>query len=259
MNATVVLSGCLYKRTQEVINTIRKWFDGELIISTWDNETTLFGGVDKYVYSKDPGGGPVQNVYRQICSSYAGIKNASNPIILRTRADIAFTKNPFRFIDKHRKNNGELQIFGSRIIYGSVNTFNHAGSVNARLFSPSDMWQCGHYSDMCKLSDLSLEDLNKHISYDMCAEQAWFLTAINKFSQNKFTTERTEENIKASYVSFINNLCIINSYEDAGVEWIKHDGPSSDWSERSDHYFHRDRWAKKYYEIYIHKNRHLND
>ena len=62
------------------IESARKWFDGEIIVSTWKHqEKYLFGidGIDKIVLTEDPGSGPIQQMNRQLISYMNGVENSN--------------------------------------------------------------------------------------------------------------------------------------------------------------------------------------
>lgn len=247
---SIVYTGRLCNNTQKCIDITRSWFKDEIVVVTWKSEYQKLTNIDKYVEIDDPGPGPIQNVYRQVYSTKIATELASGELVLRSRADIAFYKNPFSCIDDTLINNNELTIFKNRIIIGSVGTFNSSNTINSRLFSPSDFWFCGDRLDLLKLSSITLDDMAKYSNNSQCSEQIWFLTLINKYNEKKFTIDQTYENTNASYLSLVNNFQVINSYEDAGVAWLKHDGAGLDWPEKDDHFFYKERWVAKYKEIY---------
>ena len=71
---------------------IKKWFNGTLILSTWDGvKLPLNHSFDFVVFSLDPGSVVINNknsnINRQLISSLAGIKKAKTEYVIKMRSD----------------------------------------------------------------------------------------------------------------------------------------------------------------------------
>ena len=108
MKKSIILRGSLsydnhpQSFLSNIVNTIRTWFDGEIIISTWEGQehnisTSL--GIDKIVLTKDPGPGPIQHWKRQVVSAIEGFNASTGDLVLISRPDMLFEKDIFQFID----------------------------------------------------------------------------------------------------------------------------------------------------------------
>ena len=113
MKKTIIIQGPTSFNTtewdlQKIINTIRLWFDDELIISTWEKESIEFYGVDKFVKSEDPGPGPFNgllpikqhcNLFRQLVGFRKALEVSSGDVIFKVRPDCVCYGDIFRFLD----------------------------------------------------------------------------------------------------------------------------------------------------------------
>lgn len=95
---SVVIRGVVNNNTPVVVESIRKWHDGEIILSTWDGDPPVLP-VDKLVLSKDPGKAHIHNAQRQITLAKAGVDVAKGEKILLTRTDVMHTVNCFDSIE----------------------------------------------------------------------------------------------------------------------------------------------------------------
>ena len=85
------------------IRKLRQCFPGaEIIISTWEGSDTSGLDVDVVLFSPDPGAvladekeKTMNNVNRQLISTWAGLNVATRPYLLKTRTDILFENADF--------------------------------------------------------------------------------------------------------------------------------------------------------------------
>ena len=108
MKTSIVIRGNDSGYTQKVIDSVRKWYDGEVILSSWLNhDTTNLKGLTHVILNEDPGPGPaydtkgkhVQNTYRQLTAGFEGIRIASGDVVLVLRSDTTMNQNPFKFFN----------------------------------------------------------------------------------------------------------------------------------------------------------------
>lgn len=104
---SIIIQGkCCYKDINKTIKYIRKNIpNSEIIISTWENDSgleKLNKNYDKLVLSKEiynqyPSNGLpyICNFHRMMKTSYEGIKEASNDLVLRMRSDLVLSGKKF--------------------------------------------------------------------------------------------------------------------------------------------------------------------
>ncbi len=125
-----------------VLKTLRKWHDGEVIVSTWQDDPLDFDTkmIDTLVLSEDPGttgnvfgwqndkemqnwpekgGANHVNTIRQLTLASSGVKVATGKKTLLTRTDIKHGKNLF---DIHEQDNQTNAAMGSRIAIPCIGT-----------------------------------------------------------------------------------------------------------------------------------------
>lgn len=197
---TIILRGSLSfpKRpgayTQNVIDSIRSWFKGELILSTWQDQLTEargLVGLDRIVLSPDPGDGPLQQMQRQLNSYWAGVNASTSDQLLVTRTDIAHFRDLFEFIEtpEHSKpSHHGLGIFRNKLVVGNIMTINPDSSERQRTFRVCDWFQCGWREDIQKwcfitqeLAQIPKAELDRVWSYEgICTEKLWQVLVLKK-------------------------------------------------------------------------------
>lgn len=130
MEQIVVIRGSLQNKfggsqIQTVIDSIRSWHSGLLILSTWVNEFKLckgLSGVDRIILSQDPGQGPIQNFSRQLTAYYFGVRDLNpNSQILVTRTDTCHFQNPFNLRNKFPNKTSNLCTgFIEKLLIGNI-------------------------------------------------------------------------------------------------------------------------------------------
>lgn len=132
-DVTFVLQGVIGKDTDVVIKSIRDNFPSSLIIlSTWNDSNTMDFDYDILVTSEDPGGVLVDdktkllnNVNRQIVSSFEGIKRVTTKYVVKARTDMVFNSNQIlHYLDKYSKTGGKYNLTLSRILVLSDTSYN---------------------------------------------------------------------------------------------------------------------------------------
>lgn len=238
MKASIVIRGNNSSgHTQRVINSIRSWHDGEIILSTWlDQDTSKFNGLSSVILSKDPGPGPlfdspdkhVQNTYRQLISGLKGIINASEDLILVIRSDTTMNKNPFIFFNETEfsKTTDSFKIFSKKIVVGNIMSINpdkNYEPFSERAFRVGDWFHIGHKQDLIKYFgsyDYVHNGRNlKHIG----VEQNWLGAAIKKFYKKDLDLFNLDKYHEYAWDIILNNFRIINNYSTANSFCLKKD------------------------------------
>jgi hypothetical protein len=200
---TIILRGSLHfpKRpghyVQNVIDSIRSWFRGELILSTWHDqipEARNLIGLDGIVASPDPGDGPLQQMQRQLNSYWAGVNAAHGEQILVTRTDILHFQNLFDLMELEAESQWQQQsrhnlgIFRHKLIVGNMMTINPNSTERIRTFRVCDWFQCGYREDIQKwayiteeLAQIPVSELQQSWNHEgICTEKLWQVLVLKK-------------------------------------------------------------------------------
>lgn len=235
MKTSIVIRGRDIGHTQEVIDSIRSWYDGELILSSWlDHDISKLNGLSFAILNKDPGQGPlfdtpdkhIQNGYRQLISGLKGILHASGDLILVIRSDTTMKKNPFHFFDdqKFSKSTDSFKIFTKKIVIGNMMTINpdkNYEPFTERTFRVGDWFHMGDKSDLIKYFgayDFMHNGRNpKHIG----VEQNWLGAAIKKFYKQDLDLLNLDQYHNYAWDAILNNFRVINNYSTANSFCLK--------------------------------------
>jgi hypothetical protein len=201
----------------ESIKNLRKWFEGEVIVSTWKNQEkylTGINGIDLVVVSDDPGSGPIQQINRQIISFQEGLYKSSGDVCLITRTDVTHNCDIFNFFDTDQIKNENLKIFDKKITIGNMMSIIPDSREYPSHFRLGDWFHLGQKSDLTKWSDI-LDIVNsKKINGFQCTEQIWSLSVIIK--QLNVIKEYSEFELIKNYSwdYILNNFSIWNTKSD---------------------------------------------
>ena len=213
MDKSIIIRGKIFECTQTCVDSIRSWFTGELILSTWDNQNINISGVDKVVVQKDPGPGPVQQINRQLLSYKAGLDASTNNIVMVTRSDIAHYKNLFDYHKTLNQYDTKFKIFQDRVIVSNMMTINpeksHPDVPNEidKYYRICDWFQVGNKIDLYKW--LNIQDIIEE-NKNLCTEQIWLCGLIKKNHFYNFDLNNIM-NYKFLFFDYlINNFHVIN-------------------------------------------------
>ncbi len=185
MNNSVIIRGKIFEHTQSVVDSIRSWFDGELILSTWEEQEIKILNIDKLIVQKDPGSGPVQQSARQYYSYKAGLDAASNGVVMVTRSDIVHHKNLFQYYKTMNEYDQKFKIFDNRIVVSNMMTINpekdhpHIPTEKDKYFRVCDWFQVGSKQDLYKWCDV-YDIFQEYKHSNLCTEQLWMCGFIKK-------------------------------------------------------------------------------
>lgn len=155
---SVVIQGAVdFSMIDQVLQSVRSVLpEAEIILSTWEGvdynpiNPELY---DKLVLSADPGGFPsvadgsmLNNIDRQVVSSFAGISQATRHCCLKMRTDMMLTHANFlTYFDKYTVYQEECKVVKSRMLNnasGAVDPFWH------HPLHPADFFLFGYTEDV---------------------------------------------------------------------------------------------------------------
>lgn len=251
MKRSVIIRGKLFSHTQETINSIRQWFNEEIILSTWDHEdTTKLYGYDIVVKTKDPGAGPVQQIKRQLISYQEGLKNASGEQLLVTRSDMVHYKDPFSYLFQLKNNNEIFKIFKEKVLIGNMMSIHPERSCpgeldKQRYFRLNDWFQVGLKEDLNKWSNiLDIVEQNSHVN--LCTEQFWFAGCLKKYFDNSIKLENLNIYKEFLWLAILNNFRILNTKSTLNAA-------NKNWESQPENlicYLMEEEYNKKFLEIF---------
>lgn len=233
MKQSIILRGSLSfpKRpghyVQNVVDSIRSWFTGEIIVSTWHdqmNDAQQLIGVNKVVVSPDPGDGPLQQMQRQLNSYWAGVQACSGDQVMVTRTDILHFRDLFEFIDRYPKTSSfSTKCFDKKLVIGNIMTIDPQAPDNVRTFRACDWFQVGTRKDIEKwcsiieeLAAIPRTELDQAWEQNrICTEKLWFCLVMNKFSNYKIDWRNTESQDYLAWPALIDNFVILDQISQA--------------------------------------------
>jgi len=223
MKKTIIFRGsvCFDKHPENFlktsINECRKWFDDEIIVSTWKGQEDYMSeidGVDKVIFSTDPGPGPVQQINRQIISFKEGLNNTDSDLILVTRTDVIHSIDIFNFFDLDKKCTDNLKIFEKKITIGNMMSIIPESNETPSKFRLGDWFHLGLKKDLEKW--VNIYDLvnSEQILGMSCTEQIWSLCVIKKYLKSILSVNNYSHIDNNSWDYILNNFSIWDTKTD---------------------------------------------
>ncbi len=194
---SVVVQGAVdYKNTPKCLASIRKWLpDSEIILSTWENSDVEGLDYDILVLNQDPMGlynranNTINNVNRQIISTFNGIKKSSKKYILKIRSDLQLKSSKFLiYFDKFPVRISDYSIFKNRIIVSTLFTKRYL-DYSSKIpvpFHLSDWFQFGEREDIYRLWNIPLANQENDIAVNKNIEKCFYNCWIN----DRYTPEQ---------------------------------------------------------------------
>ena len=237
---TFVVQGPVIKgQTVEVLKSIRSNFnESKIILSTWENTNIDFDVnlYDRVIFNKDPGNfwhssikGIMNNVDRQIVSTYNGLKSCDTKYAFKIRTDFKITGSDFlKYFDVFDKFNEEYRIVNKRILACTNATRNLRNKFCLKYpFHISDFAFFGLTEDLLNLFNIPLTpeedkkyfDINKNIpniyklSCRFVPEQWIFLSFLRKNNKSincRYYCDFSEENSNLTELYIVNNFTLLN-------------------------------------------------
>jgi len=261
MKKSIILRGSIsYDRhphnfLENIINSIRSWFDGEIIISTWKGQEDKISPsleVDKIIFTEDPGPGPIQHWKRQVVSALEGFNNSTGDLIMISRPDIVFKKDVFQYMDLYTKSNDTFKIFDHKIVIPNMMTLRPDGDEKPKYFRVTDWMHIGYRSDIFKwinvLEQIEKFDYSKHDteSVGICTEVSWFLAALNNKFGDIINIHNCDNIKKYAWYAIMNNFVVLDTRTTIGAY-------NMNWDFQPEYlscYFNEELYEKIYYEMF---------
>ena len=237
---TFVVQGAVAKeQTVEVLKSIREHFkESQIILSTWENTNIDFDEnlYDEVLFNKDPKNFPcdkvtkiMNNVDRQVVSTYNGLKACKTKYAVKIRTDFKITGDDFlKYFDVFDKFDEEYRIVNKRILACTNATRNPRNNFFAKYpFHISDFAFFGLTEDLLNLfsapltpeEDKSYFEIHKdlpNIYNSLCrfVPEQWITTSFLKRNGKKINCEYycdfSEENSKLTELYIANNFVLLS-------------------------------------------------
>lgn len=182
----------------KVLRSVRDWHDGEVILSTWDDQPMDFDQkmVDVVITTKDVGQDELRcypfkrNCKRQTTLANLGAEAATGDKILLTRTDMIHKKNIFNQVIPNKLTIPVLLSmdpdyrgpFKNRKHENIKNPYFYISEACTRLFHPSDLFQCGFALDVKRWASKEVAaSVLKNMQSFCCIEQLWCISYLNIF------------------------------------------------------------------------------
>tara|TARA_Y100000593_G_C4254054_1_gene308685 strand:- start:182 stop:961 length:780 start_codon:yes stop_codon:yes gene_type:complete len=214
---TVLLRGKIFESTQQAIDSIRTWFDGELILSTWKHQKHQLQNLTKIIYLDDPGPGPVQQSDRQLISYKEGLSHCQEGLTLVTRSDICHFKDLSEYFNIHQSVCEKYSIFEKKVVVGNMMTINPDRTGDGvternKHFRICDWFQVGLKNDLNKWC-ASKDYFHRYKDADLCTEQIWLASLIHQFGNHQIELDTLDKLIESKHLFWdylLNNFRVIN-------------------------------------------------
>jgi len=270
---TILLRGsiCFDKRPvsfiKESIDSIRKWFDGQLVVSTWKGQEPQLEGlekdIDNIVLVDDPGPGFIQSYNRQVISYKEGLNVCQGELLLVSRADFYFGSDPFvKWNSVPQKNNGHFQVFKERVIVGNMMTIPpHRAEPSVSNFRVSDWFQIGKKRDLELWADVletshhlylqhtGLQNIStaEYKTETYGSEQVWLISLLHKHGiPNLNLANYSNFSSYDAWCALINNFWVLNTRSTLNAHNLN-------WTAQSEFhpwYITEDECVNAYYQLY---------
>ena len=212
-----------------ILNSIRSWFDGEIILSTWTDQKQFITNlshsmIDEIVYTDDPGEINNENLKhfkRQILSSLNGFNRSTGDLVLLTRSDVMFTKDIFQYIDRYPYSSDILKVFDQKLLVSNMMTIRPDYDEVPNCFRICDWFQLGHRKDIerwVNILDICMNLDPKSMTKENCTESVWFLSVLkNKFG--KLIDIYDSSNINnLAWEAIVNNFIVMDTRTSLNAE-----------------------------------------
>lgn len=223
MSQSVILRGSLFydkhpeNYIERVVNAVRSWFPGELIISTWEGQeeyVTPGLEIDKVIFTPDPGPGPIQHWERQVISYQKGLEASSGQQVMVTRTDMIHNLDPFQYVGTYPNSTDDLKVFDKKLVVSNMMTIRPDSDEYPNCFRVCDWFQVGYRDDIFKWSDVLdyVKNLDKSkLNMATCTETLWFLSVLkNKYGDLIDIYDSSNINY-LSWEAIVNNFIILDT------------------------------------------------
>lgn len=244
---SIIIQGpILNSLTSKCLESVRNYLPGsQVIISTWEGESTKGLHADKIILSEDPGnikmtlGNKIRynNTNRMIISTIKGLRAANRKYSVRIRSDMIFVNDNILKIIGQNDYKKPKKLIKKRIV---VIQSHHPYRSHA-LFAVADWFYAGLTEDLQKLYTLQIQDYTKFIVDDNTGLPSWednitaeqyiwknFLIKLNeyKYVENFVNMKQDDLKFKELYLKSILNFLIICNPKTIGINSLKHPNKS---------------------------------
>jgi hypothetical protein len=254
---SVVVQGAVdFSMIDQVLLSVRTVLpEAEIILSTWEGVDYTAINVqhyDKLILSQDPGGfsprlkknpNYLNNVDRQIRSSYNGMAQATKPYCLKMRTDMVLTHSQFlQYFEKYNQYQTDYKLVKSRMLNnasGATDPFwNHP-------LHPADFFVFGYTEDVKTFFsaplfpevDKSFQHNQTHILAKMlfkrdgqlfgnkCHPEIYLMTTFIQKYHSDFkgfeNYELSPQSVATAYAYLVNNFVMLSDKQ-LGIQNLKH-------------------------------------
>ena len=216
----------------ETIPTIRSWFDGELVVSTWKGQEQHLKGIEKHINKivllDDPGHGFIQSYNRQLISYQKGLDECSGDLVFVARSDFNIIRDPFLLWESvPNTNNNMMKVFDKRVVVGNMMTIHpQKEKPSDAFFRVSDWIQMGQKSDLLKWASVmetskrlymeakNVESIhtNEYKTEIYGSEQVWFISLLHKYLGRDINLlNYGSVSLEHAWAAIINNFWVMNT------------------------------------------------
>ena len=223
MKRSVIIRGSvLYDKhpqnlINEVVDSIRSWFSGELILSTWEHQEKYIDSglpIDKILLNRDPGPGPIEDWERQVESYRKGLELSEGEQVMVTRSDMIHKKDLFQYIDLYPNSTEELKVFKNKLVVSNMMTIRPDSDKYPNCFRICDWVQVGYRNDIFKWSNVieSVMTLDQSKLNNLTrTETLWFLSVLrNKFG-NGIDIYNSSNINEFAWEAIVNNFIVLDT------------------------------------------------
>jgi hypothetical protein len=206
------------KFAQYSCESIRSFFPQSLIIlSTWVGQNVQNIDFDKLVLSQDPGAEVVidssqtlNNVNRQIVSTFAGLRTSETKYSIKIRSDLTFINNNLlRILDERPIKNNEFpeDLLEEYVVVSNVTSINPTVSL-VLPHHPCDWIYAGLTADLHKIWDIGLMPNSwfRYYSNNPWPKDVWH-------EKNYLSLFRPESYIWSSFLKKYKKIDFMNSFD----------------------------------------------
>jgi hypothetical protein len=211
MKKSIVFRGIPANTFSEALTSCRQWFNGEIVLSTWEGEYIDDSWpIDKLVLSKDPGptlgfsNPSLKFSTRQLTSALKGVEESTGDVVLLTRTDMSHSSDIFSFYENNK------------ILCGNMMTIDPDSHLQEKYFRICDWFQLSNRTLISNFVDV----MDMHFLYlnsGCCMEQIWNISFLNEvfgYRINPYDLTPFRDrywNILTKHYNIMNTISTLNS------------------------------------------------
>ena len=174
MKKSIIFRGLPANTFSECLNECRRWFKGEIVLSTWEDASIDNSWpIDRLVLSKDPGqtldflNPSLKFSNRQLTAAFNGVKESTGDVVLLTRTDMKHSSDIFNFYENNK------------MLCGNMMTIDPLSHLQEKYFRICDWFQLSSRELVSSFVDI----IDMHFLYlnsGCCMEQIWNICFLNE-------------------------------------------------------------------------------